>query len=431
MDLRVLCVIIVLIGCSADRPEDLTPRQSFFVLRDSTGIRIADSSDSAWTTVSRWRVEDQPYLQIGSRDGDVPGTSFGRIGPIALLSDGRIAVADLQALEIRIFDASGRYMGAWGGRGSGPGELQRIDAIAVINGDSLVVRNDGIFRHEVFAPTGAYGRTVRAPPASWLRGGGQAFAWLDDGSFILGPANVPLRVTEAGRTMLRGEWHLFDSSGDHVALLDRLPERWVEVESVGGIALPVPVAYGARALVAGTSAGLWYGFPATFEIRRIGPGGVDRIVRRSWSAEAVSGAMRAGYVDWSRRARADVDPALLPEIVLMRRLESQQRGTGAGGRIPLVFADTLPAFIGLVASTDDYLWARLPASSNELERSPGRISTNHWSVFDPEGRWLGTATTPIDLDVRVIGPDYVLGVWKDPFDVEYVRLHRLLKSGSG
>jgi hypothetical protein len=117
------------------------------------------------------------------------------------------------------------------------------------------------------------GRTVRAPPATWLRGGGQAVAWLDDGSFILGPANVPLRVPE-GRMMLGGEWHLFDSSGDHVALLDRLPERWVE--SARGVTSPVPVLYGARALVTGTPEGVWYGFPGNFEIRRIGPGGVDR-----------------------------------------------------------------------------------------------------------------------------------------------------------
>jgi hypothetical protein len=274
MKLRILCAIVVLTSCSADTPEELTRPQAVFAFRDSAGIRVAESSDSSWTVASRWHVEDQPYLEIGSRDGHQTGTAFGRIGPIARVSDGRFTVADLQSLEIRVFDADGQYLAAWGGRGSGPGELQRVDAIAVINGDSLVVRNDGMLRHEVFAPTGLYGRTVRAPPATWLRGGGQAVAWLDDGSFILGPANVPLRVPEAGRMMLRGEWHLFDSSGDHVALLDRLPERWVE--SARGVTSPVPVLYGARALVTGTPEGVWYGFPGNFEIRRIGPGGVDR-----------------------------------------------------------------------------------------------------------------------------------------------------------
>ncbi|HSJ26393.1 MAG TPA: hypothetical protein VK929_17060 [Longimicrobiales bacterium] len=420
-------MIVFLVACSADTSKDVARPHASYSVRDSAGIRIAESSDSAWTTANRWRVEDQPYLQIGSRDGQQPGTAFGRIGPIARLSDGRFAVADLQSLEIRIFDTNGLYLAAWGGRGSGPGELQRIDAIAVINGDSLVVRNDGIFRHEVFAPNGSYGRTVRAPPASWLRGGGQAVAWLEDGSFILGPANVPLRVAEAGRVMLHGEWHLFDSSGDHVALLERIPERLVESTRA------VPLLYGARAMVTGTPEGLWYGFPATFEVKLIGPRGLHRIVRRTWSPSPVSGTMRAGYVEWyQRQVRVDVDPPLLPEVVLMRRLESQHRGTGAPGQIPLMFADTLPAFIGLLTSTDGHIYVRLPAPPNELERHPARISTNFWSVFDPDGRWLGTVTMPIDLDVRMIGADYVLGVWKDAMEVEYVRLHRLIKpAGNG
>jgi hypothetical protein len=53
-----------------------------------------------------------------------------------------------------------------------------------------------------------------------------------------------------------------------------------------------------------------------------------------------------------------------------------------------------------------------------------------WTVFSPEGRALGSVVTPPGLRVLEIGRDYVLGVWQDELDVEYVRMHRLDRSGS-
>ena len=50
-----------------------------------------------------------------------------------------------------------------------------------------------------------------------------------------------------------------------------------------------------------------------------------------------------------------------------------------------------------------------------------------WSVFDPEGRLLGTVVTPEDFAPKHIGDDFVLGVWKDEVDVERVRLYPLEK----
>jgi hypothetical protein len=57
---------------------------------------------------------------------------------------------------------------------------------------------------------------------------------------------------------------------------------------------------------------------------------------------------------------------------------------------------------------------------------PGR-----WTVFDPEGRMLGTVATPARFRVFEIGTDYVLGVWADDMDVEHVRLFTLEKTGAG
>ena len=418
---------VLLIGCAGAATDEQPAGPPAFVARDSAGVLIAENSDSSWTQQTAWRIEQNPTLEIGSRSGDVPGTDFGRIGPVLRFPDGRIAVGDIQALEIRLFSPDGDYLGTWARRGAGPGELQRLDRLALIGGDSLVARNDGIFRHDIFGPNGVWGRTVRAPPSSWLRGGGGAVAWLADGAFIQGPANIDRRNLPSGRQTLMGEYHLFDSVGEHSANLGRLPERWVEKHD--GVALPTTVSYGPRAQIADAGDGLWYGFPSTFELRHIGTGGVDRIVRRDWVPEAIPQHLKEQYQTWfesQHPIRSGLDPGILPEIVLLRRAEAELRSSGSTRTQQLVFADSLPAFVEVVAARGGGVWVHVAATVSELLASgPTNISSNRWTVFDPDGRWLGTVTAPAGLRIHEIGPDYVMGVWQDELGVQYVRVHRL------
>jgi hypothetical protein len=83
----------------------------------------------------------------------------------------------------------------------------------------------------------------------------------------------------------------------------------------------------------------------------------------------------------------------------------------------------LPAFSELLVDGAGNLWVRDP---RPLEDQP-----HHWSVFDREGRWLGTVQTPADLQVRQIGPDWMLGTAQDEMEVEHVRMYRLQKPAAG
>ncbi len=47
-------------------------------------------------------------------------------------------------------------------------------------------------------------------------------------------------------------------------------------------------------------------------------------------------------------------------------------------------------------------------------------------VFDPGGLLLGTVVLP-PIDVLEIGEDYVLGVYRDDMEVEYLRVHAIVK----
>jgi hypothetical protein len=50
-----------------------------------------------------------------------------------------------------------------------------------------------------------------------------------------------------------------------------------------------------------------------------------------------------------------------------------------------------------------------------------------WSVFDPDGVYLGDISSMDDFRVTDIGADYVLGVMTDELDVERVLLYGLVK----
>ena len=56
-----------------------------------------------------------------------------------------------------------------------------------------------------------------------------------------------------------------------------------------------------------------------------------------------------------------------------------------------------------------------------------------FEIHAPDGTWLGSVALPPGLErgfiqyqapYMEIGTEYVLGVWRDELDVQYVRLHR-------
>jgi hypothetical protein len=81
--------------------------------------------------------------------------------------------------------------------------------------------------------------------------------------------------------------------------------------------------------------------------------------------------------------------------------------------------ETFPAYASLRLDRSGYLWV-------EDYRRPGDEQPV-WQVFDPEGVLVTSVHTPEGLRILDIGDDYVLGVVRDEFDVERVRLHRLEK----
>lgn len=51
-----------------------------------------------------------------------------------------------------------------------------------------------------------------------------------------------------------------------------------------------------------------------------------------------------------------------------------------------------------------------------------------WSVFTEAGVLLGTVDTPTGLKILDIGDNYILGLRRDEYEVEFVQLYELMKS---
>jgi hypothetical protein len=80
-------------------------------------------------------------------------------------------------------------------------------------------------------------------------------------------------------------------------------------------------------------------------------------------------------------------------------------------------------FNSLQVDEEGWLWAEV------YEWKPAQPV--EWILFDPAGRARGSIKTPPGLEVHRIGEDFLLGVWKDDLDVEYVKRYRLRRTLSG
>ena len=117
-----------------------------------------------------WVIE--PEVRIGAVD-DAGPASFGEVKGIIVTDDGRIAVLDAQAQEIRIFAPDGAHLRTFGRKGAGPGEMQNANGM-VLGPDGLIRVNDPRnARMSLFHPDSGFVRSHRIEVAS--------FGWIWDG----------------------------------------------------------------------------------------------------------------------------------------------------------------------------------------------------------------------------------------------------------
>ena len=393
--------VLALAGC-----EGASGRSGGFAVRDSAGVRIAESSAPAWRQGEEWKLSAEPLVQVGEVEGE-PAYQLSQVAGAVKLGDGSLVVANAQSHELRWFDGAGRHLRTAGGRGGGPGEFGGMSTLMRARGDTLAVFDWSAMRVSYFTPDGAFARSVTLPPPGDIIHG--VTGMFGDGSLLVTPLGSRVfRDGEAPRrdsaTYLR--WTREDTPPDTLGRFPGQQTVMVTTEANGGMAMRLPVPFGLATYAAAGDSLLYVGDNARYEVAAYGlDGRLRALVRREHRPQPLTPAEVKAYRD-EQLARADAT---------FRPLIEQ-------GLDATPFPEAKAAFQGLRLDAEGNLWVQ--------EHPAAGSDTAPWAVFDREGRWLGHVQLPRDLRVMEIGADYLVGVARDELDVEQVQVF-LLEKGNG
>ena len=375
---------------------------------------IGDTTVVRTMSGSVWGAEATlvPEASIGELDGPEEYL-FGWVWSIAVDDDRNVHVFDEQAQHVRVFDSEGAYVETLGGRGEGPGEFSRAEAIALLPDGRLVVRDPGNQRIEVFGP-----------------GAGQTDQWGYNagGTYSMSP----LYTDAQGRTFLRTADLAQDNFVMHIIVLG--PDG-THVDT-----LPLPSsAYRAPTLRA-----------------ERGGGSMSRVVPFSpvflWtvhpSGHFLTGLSGEYRIDLPRddgvlRIERAADPAPVhdEERAYQRdRIVRSMRNTDPdwswnGPPIP----EHKPFFQELHAGRDGRIWVRLATEGYPVENEdhdPENPSSApvvweesvRYDVFEADGTYLGVVVPPDEFSPfpdPVFNGDHVWGVTRDELGVARVVRFRI------
>ncbi len=380
------------------------------IQRDSAGITIVENQLPTGTQIDVWRISDPPVVQLGALEGD-PNHHFNGIVSAVRLRDGRIAVGDRGSAEIRFFDVEGSHLHPVGGHGEGPGEFRLLAWVNRLPGDTLVASDWPVGELSWFDEQGTFLERKRIG-FYWPGLAGQL---MSDGSMIVDVWEKGSYGNEIEWVAAFGEDGAFRPSGQLVHVrgdstqLDTLRavegEEWFKIgKPRQGLALHTsPFARTTR--IAWHDDRVYVGETGKREIEALRlDGSIDRLIRWEDETSRISSADRKEF-------RAFV----LDGLRQPTRRPDYERWLAA---VP--YPDAKPAFKTLMTDPAGRLWVAVWSDAG--------AARNRWTVFTSDGALLARADTPAGIEILEIGEDYVLALWKDDLDVEYVRLYGLDKT---
>jgi hypothetical protein len=389
-------IALVALASACERPEPPT-----YAVRDSAGVRIVESSTPAWSEEQRWSVAAEPHLDIGALDGP-PELSFDALRSVLRLADSMIVVADWGSNEVRFFDGTGEFLHTFGASGQGPGEFTLMRSVGVL-ADSIWVYDLQSNRLTVIDPSSL---GFRVSPVEAQRLGLGAAGTLADGSLIFASeltfASGPESPPPAGMQRGRAAYLHVTASGETIDtvvvaagsdLFIRLGADFIEA---------IRPLFGRSVSHALRGDRLLFGDQEHYEIRTYElDGALVEIHRRLGLDLAVTDADRSAALE---EIVADAAEDRRPQI----------RARYADMQTP----STRPAFTAFLVDPLDHLW---------VQDFVQGVTATTWSVFAPDGVWLGEVSFPERFQPMQILEDEVVGVWRDELFVEYVRAYALAR----
>ena len=381
---------------------------------DSAGVTIVRNDRPLWNNAEAWSVHHEPQVRIGVLDGAAEYQLYGVVAA-ARQSDGDLVVLDGGTREVRIYDQHGGFLAKAGGSGSGPGEFQNPIQVLVVAGDTLLVWDDALARASRFDPAGNLvdmrtvdrGTIAKAIEPPLYPGTGRL---LPDGDLLV-------RLIE--KSMVKGgKQGASDASRARSGAL-RVSVDYSQIDTLmffGDAELvPVNAPWGvwqvepprARTTVMAVQSSesrVCIGDQKAAEISCFGPDASRTSIR--WNPLEV--ALTDADVDrWRDTMVADLAGKLSESEVL-----------GALDQVTL--PAIRPPFSSVIIDAVGNLWVEQGPSSGS---DAGSIE---YFVFDRDGVFLGPVALP-QIQVLDIGDDYLIGVYQDDLEVEYLQLFEIVK----
>lgn len=368
-------------------------------MRDSAGVRIVHYGRSARPR-AQWSLTLRPILEISG--GDNPLTEFNDVRGVAVLSDGRVAVANGGSNEIRVFGRSGSLQVTLGRAGNGPREFTRL--LRLIRWGDTLGGIDGDGRAQVFDPSGAFVRSLRQVRSAAIEGPLRIGPATAGSTYVVATEVVRPQQRHGGniRRLLAKSDALGDSIVPLVSFLGALsagselhsPRLLLDAEGLA-------VAWGERSCTA---------FSAHLAITCYESNGRPRLrLTRETTSREISEEDRSRVRRAYLAANADAPPAIRAQ---MERAALEFR-----------FASRAPSMGRLVLGTSGDLWVG-PFDAGVGLPGPVALSApttmQTWSIFGTTGEWVADLLLPRRFIAYEVGRDYVAGVTVDDDDLERV-----------
>ncbi len=362
-----------------------------------------------WGPGEGWTVSAEPLVRIGAVDGPREQLLDGVVGAVRM-SDGDIVLGEWTTGELRRYDPEGTLVWRAAGQGEGPGEHRMLAFAGLIPGDTVVTWDRRLNRVQLFDPDGGPVRAFRVEaPGSGA---------LPTGVIGVSGRHLVLTFNAGGAEPEDGivRWPavriatLSLEDGGVRVVMD-VPGREVRADANEEFVQVMEYPFGKGPRYSVSAGRLVVVDTERFAVRSVSldDGAVTAILRRDEPVRAVTDEDVDAYVEWmtagSVAAGLHVPPGLREQPM----------------------APTLPALTSIHLDAAGNLWVE-PHSRRGSQVPP-------FQVYTPDGEWLGTVSVPpgleqenLGLPVRFeIGDDYILGVWRDELEVEYVRMYGLVK----
>jgi len=342
---------------------------------------------------------------------------FSGIARTALLNDGRIAVANGEPTEIRIYSPNGAFVTRVGRRGRGPGEFQAIASMFPGNGDTLFAVNLPYFQLLRFSVTSGY-VDMHVPSRDTIQ-----------------VRLAPMRQAEGLREFLRnGSFIVSASSDGHLPEEVRFP--------TGKLVFPMRTAvWFPRDHSAPKTVGPYAGIEQMFidlgngqRTAEVPPGarrGMRGFGARGTRLCVAAAGTEVSCVDedgsrLSIRWTQDAVPVPQSEIDAWKARYRSGGRTGSAQTAEQIIAgiiipESRPPILAIVVATDGRVFVAGPDLPRELT---GPIP---YRMFSRTGELVGIAQLPA-MGVHEVGDDYVLGVERDEDGVEFVVIYDVKSS---